>query len=129
MLAAKALQVFMEGGFLMYPLVLVVLVIFGIVIRILWQLFVRSGNDTAEIQNGLDGLLFWGGFAVIVGVLGSAVGSHKSMTILAAKGLANPKYLWAGAAEVMISSIAGLVVLATSGTLWYVLRWRFLRDR
>lgn len=129
MLLAKALQIFMEGGFLMYPLVFLVLVIFGIVIRTLWQLFVRSGNDTAAIQNCLDGLLFWGGFAVIVGVLGSAVGSHKSMTILAAKGLSNPKYLWAGAAEGMIPSIAGLVILAASGALWYGLRWRFLRDR
>ena len=129
MLMAKALQVFMEGGFLMWPLVFIVLVMFGIVLRTSWHLFVRGGNDTAAIQNGLDGLLFWGGFAVIIGVLGSAVGFNKSMTILAARGLANPKFLWAGAAEGMIPSIAGLAILAASGALWYVLRWRFLRDR
>ena len=123
------IHVFMQGGLLMWPLVLIVLVLFGIVLRTSWHLFVRGGTDAAVIQNGLDGLLFWGGFAVVVGVLGSAVGYHKGMAMLAAHGLVNPRALWIGTAEGMVSSIAGLLVLAVAGVCWYGLRWRYLSDR
>ena len=81
------------------------------------------------IQSCLDGLLFWGGFAVIIGVLGSATGYNKALTVLAAKGTVNPSALLIGTAEGMVSSIAGLLVLAGAGTCWYLLRWRYLKDR
>ena len=123
------IRVFMQGGPLMLPLVLIVLVLFGIVLRTSWHLFVRGGTDAAVIQNGLDGLLFWGGFAVVIGGLGSVVGYHKAMTAIAARGIVNPRAVWIGAAEGMVSSITGLLVLAVAGALWYVLRWRYLTDR
>jgi hypothetical protein len=129
MILGSALRVFMEGGLLMWPLVLIVLMVFGIVIRACWHLFARGGSDTLAIESCLDGLLFWGGFSVIIGVLGSAVGYNKALTVLAQRGLANPRALWAGGAEGMVSSIFGLLILAGAGVCWYVLRWQYLRDR
>jgi hypothetical protein len=129
MFLTNALHIFMQGGLLMFFLVFIVLVVFGIVLRALWHLLVRGGTDGAAIQNCLDGLLFWGGFAVIIGVLGSAVGYNKAMTAIIARGMVNPRALWIGSAEGMVSSITGLLVLAAAGTCWYALRWRFLRDR
>ena len=129
MFLAKAFQVFIQGGLLMWPLILIILIVFGIVLRSLWHLFVRGGSNAVAIQNCLDGLLFWGGFAVIIGVLGSVIGYHKSMASMAAHGLVNPRALWIGSAEGMVTSITGLLVLAGAGACWYVLRWRYLKDR
>lgn len=129
MILNEALRVFMQGGLLMWPLVLIVLVILGIAVRACWHLFVRGGSDTFAIQSCLDGLLFWGGFSVIIGVLGSAVGYNKGIVALAQRGLANPRALWAGGAEGLVSSITGLLILAGAGMCWYVLRWQHLRDR
>jgi hypothetical protein len=123
------MHIFMQGGVMMWLLVLIALVLFGTVLRTLWHLFVRGGNDAAVIQNCLDGLLFWGGFAVIIGVLGSAIGYHKVMTVVIARGVVNPPAVLIGSAEGMVSSIAGLLVLAGAGVCWYLLRWRFLNDR
>jgi len=123
------IEVFMQGGLLMWPLVFIVLVVYGIVLRTLWHLFIRGGSNPEVIQSCLDRLLFWGGFAGIIGVLGSAIGYHKAMTVLAARGLAHPRYVWAGAAEGMVSTIAGLLVLAGAGVCWFLLRWRFLNGR
>ncbi len=123
------IRVFMEGGFLMFPLVFILFVLLLIILHILWHLLVRGGNDTAVIQSGLDGLLFWGGFAVVIGVLGTVVGYHKVMAHMAAHGLSSFRALWIGAAEGMVSSIAGLLVLAVAGAFWYLLRWRYLRLR
>ena len=123
------IHIFMAGGVMMWLLVLIALVLFGIVLRALWHLFVRGGNDSAVIQNCLDGLLFWGGFAVIIGVLGSAIGYHKVMTAVIARGVVNPRALWLGSAEGMVSSIAGLLVLGGAGACWYLLRLQYLRNR
>lgn len=125
----EAIHVFMQGGLLMWPLVLIGLVLFGILLRTLWHLLVKGGNDAVAIQSCLDGLLFWGGFSVIIGVLGSAIGYHKAMTMLAERGVLNPRALWAGAAEGMVSTVSGLLLLAVAGALWYVLRWQFLKGR
>ena len=119
----------MQGGILMWPLVLIVLVLFGIAFRALWHLYVKGGDDAVAIQSCLDGFLFWGGFAVVIGVLGSAIGYHKGMTAIVARGLVNPRALWIGSAEGMVSSIAGLLLLIVAGALWYVLRWLYLKDR
>jgi len=123
------LEVFAQGGILMLPMVLVSLVLLGIVVRALWHLFVRGGSNSTAIQSCLDSLLFWGGFAVVIGVLGSAIGYHKAMTAVVQRGHVNPRALWIGTAEGMVSSIAGLLILAGAGALWYVLRWQYLRDR
>lgn len=122
-------RLFMEGGPLMWPLVLIVLVVLGIALRILWHLLVRGASDAAAIQSGLDGLLFWGGFAVVIGVLGSAVGYHKAVSSLVAHGLADPRAVWMGTAEGMLTTLAGLGILTLSGLLWFPLRWRFLAGR
>ena len=121
--------IFMQGGVTMFLLVLITLVLVGIVLRTLWHLFVRGGSDGAVIQNCLDGLLFWGAFAVVTGVLGSAVGYHKAMTVLVARGIANPIAIWIGSAEGLVSSIAGMLVLGGATACWYVLRWQYLRTR
>jgi len=129
MFLTKTFQIFAEGGILMWPLLLVVLVLYAIVLRTLWHLFVRGGSNPTVIQSCLDGLLFWGGFSVIIGMLGSAIGYHKALTVVAARGVINPRALWIGSAEGMVSTIAGLLVLAGSGTCWYLLRWQYLRGR
>jgi hypothetical protein len=123
------LKVFAQGGILMLPMVLIALVLLGIVLRALWHLFVRGGSDAVAIQSCLDSLLFWGGFAVVIGVLGSAIGYHKVITVVMARGILNPRALWIGTAEGMVSTIAGLLMLAAAGTAWYLLRWQHLRDR
>ena len=123
------LRVFAQGGILMLPMVLITMVLLGIVLRALWHLSVRGGSNAVAIQSCLDSLLFWGGFAVVIGVLGSAIGYHKAMAAVAARGIVNPRFLWMGTAEGMVSSIAGLLMLAAAGTAWYLLRWRYLRDR
>ena len=125
----RFLQIFMQGGVMMWLLALISLVLFGIVIRTLWHLYARGGSDAAVIQNCLDGLLFWGGFAVVIGILGSNIGYYKGMTALVNHGLANPRAIWIGTAEGLVSSITGLLVLAGAGAWWYVLRWQYLKRR
>lgn len=124
-----AVEIFKRGGFAMFPLALIVLVLLAILVRTSWQLTRNGRSNATAIQSGLDGLLFWGGFAVVIGVLGSAIGYHKAMASIVARGLVNPQALWMGSAEGLVSSIAGMLALGAAGALWFLLRWRFLKDR
>jgi hypothetical protein len=121
------LRVFAQGGILMLPMVLITLVLAGIVLRALWHLYVRGGSNAVAIQSCLDSLVFWGGFAVVIGVLGSAIGYHRVINAVIARGILNPRALWIGTAEGMVSTIAGLLVLMAAGAAWYLLRWQHLR--
>lgn len=51
------------------------------------------------------------------------------MTVLVARGFAYSIPLWMGPPEGMVSTIAGLLVLAAAGSAWYLLRWQHLKGR
>ena len=122
-------NLFMQGGALMWPIALIAVVVVGLAARTGVELVARGGRDAARIQNGLDGLLFWGGFATIAGCLGTVTGYHKSMAAVVAYGVINPRAVWVGMAQGLVSTIAGLLVLVVAGLCWFVLRWRFQRRR
>lgn len=110
---------------MMWPLVVIALVVVGLAGRTALQLVRRNGAKPGVVQNGLDGLLFWGLLAVLFGILGQVVGYFKGFSSLAAHGMSSPVALMMGLAECLIPTIAGCFVLALAGALWFVLRWRF----
>jgi hypothetical protein len=116
-------KIFMEGGPMMLPLAVVALVLLGLTIRTMVELIARRAADTAVLENGLDGLLFWGAVAIVIGVLGQVSGTYKSFAYMADHGLRSFAALWTGLAEGLISTIAGFTLLAVAGALWFVLRW------
>jgi hypothetical protein len=118
------LRIFIDGGAMMYPLALIFLVLIGLVVRTSRELFLRGGTNTVLVENGLDGLLFWGVFAAMFGVLGQIVGYYKGFSAVVARGLLSPRLLWQGLAEGLTSTIAGLLLLSCAGIFWFVLRWR-----
>jgi hypothetical protein len=123
------LRVFAEGGIVMYPLVVILCVVLGVACRAAWLLRGRGEGRLAGVQSSLDRLLFWGGLAVVIGILGSAVGYHKAMAAVVARGAVNPPAVWIGTAEGMVSTLAGLILLIVAGVLWFGLRTRYLRVR
>jgi biopolymer transport protein ExbB/TolQ len=118
------LQLFIQGGAMMFPLALISMVLLGLAIRTSRELFLRGGTNTVLVENGLDGLLFWGFFAAMLGVLGQVIGYYKGFSEIVAYGLVSPRALWQGLAEGLTSTIAGLALLSAAGIFWFVLRWR-----
>lgn len=122
-------RVFMSGGFLMFPIALIALVLVGLAVRTAVELARRRGANAARVQNGLDGLLFWGLFALMLGVLGQVSGYYQSISAVVNHGLMSPRALWQGLSEGFVSPMASLAVLAFAGVSWYALRIWYLRCR
>jgi hypothetical protein len=82
---------------------------------------VTVGTSTVSI-------LFWGGFAMITGVLGTLVGIVVSAQSVEMAGSVSTALVWGGIKVAMLSSAFGTLVFAASGLLWFALqlRWRVL---
>lgn len=116
-------------GFIRWPLSFSALVVAGLALWGAAQLFRPGAVATLRTKVWVDAILFWGGFAVVSGVLGTLMGMViASMSIEAANGVSQA-LLWGGLKVALLSSVAGVLILAGASLSWFVLqlRWRLLR--
>ncbi len=79
----------------------------------------------------IDAILFWGGFAMIAGVLGTLIGIVIAAQSIEAAGSVSATLVWGGIKVAMLSSAFGTLILGGSALLWFglQLRWRVLEAR
>jgi len=118
-----------EGvGFIRWPLTFTFL---AVVILALWsaaKLFRPGATPDLRSKAWVDAILFWGGFAVITGVLGTLIGIIIASQAIEAAGDVSAPLVWGGIKVAMLSSALGMMILAFAALLWFVLqlRWRLL---
>ena len=123
------MSVIWEGvGFIRWPLTFSFLVV---VILALWsavRLFRPGATPDLRSKAWVDAILFWGGFAVISGVLGTLVGIIIASQAIEAAGNVSSPLVWGGIKVAMLSSALGMMILAFAALLWFALqlRWRLL---
>lgn len=84
-----------------------------------------AGGLRAEI----DGVLFWGGFASVLGVIGTLVGvSLTARSLAAGAGDAPASLVWGGLRVALIPTVFGFLVLAVCLLAWYGLRTALRRQ-
>jgi biopolymer transport protein ExbB/TolQ len=76
----------------------------------------------------LDSILFWGGFALISGVLGTLVGIIVAARAIETAGGVSSPILWGGIRVALLTATFGTLILALASILWFALqlRWRLL---
>ncbi len=115
-------------GLIRYPLAFSFLTV---VVLGLWsasRLVGASASPTLRTKAWLDAILFWGGFAVVTGVLGTLIGIIIAAQAIEAVGGVATSLVWGGIKVAMLSSAIGMLILAFAALLWFVLqlRWRLL---
>lgn len=118
-------------GFMRWPLA------FSLVAVVLLSLYsagrlLRPGAGPDLLTKAwLDAVLFWGGFAMIAGVLGTLVGVVIAAQSIEAAGTVSTSLVWGGIKVAMLTSAFGTLILAFSALMWFglQLRWRFLEAR
>lgn len=115
------LTFFREGGIIMYPMTLVTIVM--IVLAVRGWLRLRNGNVAqATLGNGIDAVLFWGGYAAVLGVLGTLMGMSQAASAISRASEIDPSIVWMGIRIALSTTIYGLLVLAVALLLWFALR-------
>lgn len=113
----------LEGGFTMWPILLLAIVVAILTLANSARLFVMRKAD-ARTQSSVNAILFWSTVAVVVGLFGQWSGLYKGFTAVAEFGMLNPSAVIMGFSETLISTIAGLTVFIAAAPCWFVLHAR-----
>lgn len=112
----------MEAGPFIWP---VILLTFVVAFLIVWNavfLMMRLDESTTGRRRSIDSVLFWGGVAAVLGLLGQWMGIHKLTKAIHAKGGVSPPAVSYGISESLWTPLAGMAVLVAAIVLWSLLR-------
>lgn len=115
-------------GFIRWPLTLSTLIIMALIAYSALRLFRSTASADTITKTWLDAILFWGGFAVVTGVLGTLVGIVVAAQSIEEAGEVSTTLVWGGIKVALFSSVVGVLVLALASLAWFglQLRWRYL---
>jgi hypothetical protein len=115
-------------GFIRYPLLLSFLVVAALTAWSAYQLYRPGASPDLRTKAWLDGILFWGGFALITGVIGTLIGIIIAAQSIERAGAVSPTLVWGGIKVALLSSAIGALILAGAALVWFVfqMRWRLL---
>ena len=112
----------MEAGPFIWPIILLTIVVCFL---FLWNslfLLLRPESATAGRRKSINAVLFWGGVAAVLGLLGQWMGIHRiTKVIYEAEGVSPPMVVY-GLAESLWTPLAGMTVLVGAFVLWSLLR-------
>ncbi len=102
-----------------------------VVLLALWSARQLTGWRTSpdlRTKTLVDAILFWGGFALISGLLGSLVGTIVMFQTIETMGEASAVVVAGGYKVALLSSTLGLLILGFAALAWFALqlRWRLL---
>lgn len=119
---------FADLGFIRFPMLFSLL---AVIVLSAWAASrMTFGDKAADLRQKawIDAILFWGGFAMVSGVLGTLVRLIIAAQRIEAAGSIEPVMLWGGVKVALLISALGVMVLCLSAISWFVLqlRWRLL---
>lgn len=125
------LEIQHQMGVIFWPLMLSLLIVVALVAWTGARLFRPDAVPDLQTKAWVDGILFWGGFALIAGVLGTVVGIVIASQSIELAGEVRPQLVWGGIKIALTSSVFGMLILAFAALAWFAiqLRWRLLRAR
>ena len=115
-------------GFIRWPLALSVVAVLLLTAWSTYKLFRSDARPDLRTKAWLDAILFWGGFALLSGVLGTLIGIIIASQSIEAAGEVHPTLVWGGIKIAVLSSALGALILALASLVWFglQLRWRLL---
>ena len=115
-------------GFMRWPLLFSFLAVVGLAAWSAYRVFRPGATADAFTKAWVDAILFWGGFGVICGVLGTLVGIVLAAQSIEAAGEVSTPLVWGGIKVALLTSVFGVLILGFAALLWFglQLRWRLL---
>ena len=115
-------------GFARWALAFSVIVIICLTLFSVYRLFRPGATSDLRTKAFVDAILFWGGFAVIWGVLGTLLGITMAAQAIEAAGAVSTRLIWGGIKVSLLTSEFGMLILVIAALIWFVLqlRWRLL---
>lgn len=115
------IQWFMSGGFFMWLVLGAGLV--GLALAVdAGRRLVAGPADRSAVRAEIDAVLFWGGFAALLGLIGTLGGVGVMARSIEEAGSVSAALAWSGIRVALVTTVFGLMVLGVSLLAWFGLR-------
>jgi biopolymer transport protein ExbB/TolQ len=115
---------FVQGGFYMWPLLVLAIIIVVLSIKKIIDLFFKKNLNQLQLESGVNSILFWGGLSLLLGFLGHYHGMYLAMLEISRASDISPAVVAMGYGVSLITVMFGLLNLLLAAIAWFVLRWR-----
>lgn len=113
-----------EGGDYMYFLLLFAIIVIGLAIKKVIDLFFKQNLSQLKMESGINAIVFWGGISFLVGFFAHFTGLYKAMQAIAEANDISPAIVAQGYGLSLITILTGMFIFIFSLLLWFILRWR-----
>ncbi|MFW6088750.1 MAG: MotA/TolQ/ExbB proton channel family protein [Gemmatimonadota bacterium] len=123
------MELMMQGGYVMW-VILAVTILIGVIGVRSWLRMRRLDGPDPVVETGIDAILFWGVWVVVVGLLGTFVGIYQAASVIAgpAAGQAGAALVWGGIKVALTPTLFGLLVFSLAALAWIALRTGYRRS-
>lgn len=120
-----------QMGFMRWPLAFSAVAILTLTAYSSARVFQPGAWASARTKVFIDAILFWGGFAVITGALGTVIGIIIAAQSIELAGAVETALVWGGIKVALLTSAMGMLILFLSSLVWFglQLKWRLLQAR
>jgi biopolymer transport protein ExbB/TolQ len=115
-----------QAGFFAWPIIVCAALSFTLAV-VSAQRLARGDAADARTATGIDGVLFWGGFAAVVGLLGTLGGVAQAAQAIERAGEVSTPLVWAGLRVALHPLLMGLLAFCVALLGWFALRTRQYR--
>jgi biopolymer transport protein ExbB/TolQ len=119
------IRFFLEGGMMMWFLLIIAIVILVLSIKKAIQLYGKQEVSKPVLESGINAIVFWGAISTIVGFFAHYLGVYHAMLAINRANDISPAIVAYGYSMSLITILSGLTIFMVSAVIWFVLRWRF----
>ena len=119
------IELFIKGGFFMWPLLILGFIIVILTINKGIALFIRKESDIVKHEIGINSILFWGIVSLAFAIFAHHYGVVMAMNATASAHDITPAIVAKGYFVSLITMVFGLIIVLVSALCWFLLRWQY----
>lgn len=119
------LRFFLSGGFMMWILLILFIVILFLSIKKIVDFYVKKDLTHPQLESGINAIIFWGIISAVLGFFVHYQGIYLAMTHIVKAEDISPAIVAQGYAMSLASILFGLFIFLFSAIIWFFLRWKY----
>jgi len=115
------------GGAYTFLILTLAIVIIALSICKVFHLFIKKEPNHAQLENGIDAILFWGGISAVFGFFSAFYGLYQgASSVIAVQGTSiSLSIVWAAIQACAFYISFGLFNFIVAAIIWFILRVRY----
>jgi biopolymer transport protein ExbB/TolQ len=113
---------FSQMGVMAWPITLCALMVAALAARAVLRMRSDEREQAALARATIDGSLFWGAYAAVLGILGTVVGVIVAAQSIEQAGRVEATLVWGGLKVALTTTVYGLMIFLVAALLWFGLR-------